>query len=257
MILTIDAGNSNIVMGTFQGDTLQFVARISSYRNKTSDELAVQIQSMLALYHVPLSAIQGSILSSVVPQTTHALAAAITLLTGQSPSIVGPGIRTGINILIDNPAQLGGDLLVDCVAAACLYPKPVIVIDMGTATSLSVVNEKNCMIGGALAPGLGISLEALSGSTAQLPYISVDAPKKAIGTNTVDCMRSGIVFGTASMLDGMIQRFEEELRQSCFAVATGDLAEEVCKHTKRPVLYNPNLLLEGLYLLYQKNRKEQ
>lgn len=257
MILTVDAGNSHIVMGAFQEDTLQFVGKISSHRHQTADELAVQMQAVLALHGVELPAIRGSILSSVVPQTTRALVEAIRFLTKKAPLLVGPGIRTGIHILIDNPAQLGGDLLVDCVAAASLYPKPLIVIDMGTATSLSVVNEKNCMIGGAIAPGFALSLEALSAGTAQLPYISADAPKKAIGTNTIDCMRSGIVLGTASMLDGMIARFEEELQQTCFVVATGTAAQEICRHTKREIHYNPNLLLEGLYLLYQKNSRNQ
>lgn len=211
------------------------------------------IKSVLENYGTYISDVKDAIISSVVPYLTQACSQAIYILTGKYPFVVEPGIKTGINILIDNPAQLGSDLLVDSVAAASMYPKPVIIIDMGTATTLSVVNEKNGMIGGAIMPGVRISVDALSERTAQLPHINIEAPKKAIGTNTIDCMKSGVVLGNAAMIDGMIDRFEEELGQKCFVVATGGLAEEVCLHTKHKILYNKNLILEGLYILYKKN----
>lgn len=255
MILAIDIGNTNLVLGAFEEDILKFVARISSDTNKTEDELAVIIKAVLENHGANCSDISGTIISSVVPSLTQTTSKAIKLLTGEIPFVVEPGIKTGINILIDNPAQLGSDLLVDSVAAANMYPKPVIIVDMGTATTISVVDEDNCMIGGAIMPGVRISVNALSERTAQLPHINIEAPKKAIGTNTIDCMKSGVVFGAAAMVDGMIDRFEEELGKKCFVVATGGLAEEVCKHTKRKIEYNKNLILEGLYILYNKNLK--
>lgn len=255
MILTIDIGNSNLVIGAFNDDKLRFVARISSDRNKTIDELAVLIKSVMQNYGADSSQIKDAIISSVVPSLTSSCQEAILLLTGKYPIVVGPGIKTGINILIDNPAQLGSDLLVDAVAAASMYPKPLIVIDMGTATTLSVVDENNHMLGGAIIPGVKLAVNALSEKTAQLPHINIEAPKKAIGTNTVDSMKSGVVFGTASMLDGMIDRYEEELGKKCFIVATGGLAKEVTKHMKHEVIYNRDIILEGLYILYQKNKE--
>lgn len=253
MILTVDVGNSNVVFGTFEGDRLQFVARFSSTQNRTADEFAVLLKSILDIHNVCIPEIEGTIISSVVPPITGTLGRAILLLTGKEPMIVGPGMKTGINILIDNPAQLGSDLLVDSVAAAAKYPKPVIIIDMGTATTLGVLTETNAMIGGAIMPGVKISLDALSDKTAQLPHIAFEAPEKAIGKNTIDCMQSGIVFGNACMLDGMIERFESEIGKICTVVATGGLSKEICRHTKRSIIYNEHLLLEGLYILYNKN----
>ncbi len=253
MILAIDVGNSNIVLGGYSQDTLLFTVRVSSDVSKTSDEYAVQIKSVLTIHNIEPEQITGSIISSVVPQITLSLRDALVTLTGQKPMIVEPGIKTGINIRIDNPAQLGSDLLVDSVAAAALYPLPAIVIDMGTATTLGVVDQGNAMLGGAIFPGVRVSVNALSNQTAQLPYISIQSPKRAIGANTIDCMQSGMVFGTASMLDGMIDRFQEELGKKCTVVATGGLAEEICRHTRHKIHYNPNLLLEGLHIIYKKN----
>ncbi len=257
MLLAIDVGNSNIVLGSYDRDTLLFTLRISSDTSKTADELAVTIKSVLTLHNMTPDKIEGAIISSVVPQLTYALKEAVTTLTGKPPFIVEPGIKTGINIKIDNPAQLGSDLLVDSVAAAAFYPLPAIVIDMGTATTLSVLDENAALIGGAIVPGVKISANALAGNTAQLPHISIQAPKKAIATNTVDCMQSGMVFGTAAMLDGMIDRFEKELGKKCTVISTGGLAEEICKHTTHEITYNPNLMLEGLKVIYQKNTERK
>ena len=253
MILTIDVGNTNVVFGVYENDKLCHVARFSSSLDRTSDEFAVLIKSFFDIHDVKIADIEGSIISSVVPPITGTLVSAIQLLTEKKPFVVGPGMKTGINILIDNPAQLGSDLLVDSVAAYAKYPGPVIVIDMGTATTISVVTENAAMIGGAILPGVKISLDALSARAAQLPGIAFAAPKKAIGTNTGDCMQSGIVFGNACMLDGMIARFEEELGKHCTVVATGGLSREICRHTKRDIIYDEHLLLDGLYILYKKN----
>ncbi len=254
MVLAIDIGNTNIVLGVFEQNQLCFISRMSTADGmQTADELAIKIQAIFQIRNTDFAQISGSILSSVVPAVNSSMRAAIRLLTGKEPFVVGPGIKTGLNIRIDNPAQLGSDLLVDCVAASNLYEKPVIVVDMGTATTISVVDQNNCMRGGAILPGVKTSLNALIAKTAQLPQISIASPKNVIGTNTNDCMRSGIVYGNACMLDGMIDRFEQELGMPAMVVATGGLSEEICKHTKKKILHNPNLLLEGLYILYQKN----
>ena len=253
MILAIDVGNSNIVLGGYSQDTLLFTLRISSDISKTSDELAVNIKSVLAIQNIRPENIDGAIISSVVPQLTLSLKEAIKILTNREAMVVEPGIKTGVNIKIDNPAQLGSDLLVGCVAALHLYKLPSIIIDMGTATTFSVLDEKGNMIGGAIMPGVRTAINALSAKAAQLPFISIEAPEKAIGTNTVQSMQSGVVFGNAAMLDGMIDRFEKELGSSCTVIATGGLAEEISRHTKHEIVYNGELLLEGLHIIYKKN----
>ena len=253
MVLAIDVGNTNIVVGVYDGDQLCFISRLASDHNRTSDETAVQLKAVLSIHDIDINLIDGAIISSVVPLITGPLSSAIKILTGKKPLVVGPGMKTGINIGIDNPAQLGSDLLVDSVAASALYPKPLIVADLGTATTLTVVNDKNTIIGGAILPGVRTSLNALTANAAQLQQISIEPPKKAIGSNTIDCMKSGAVLGNASMLDGMIDRFNEELGMECFVVATGGLSEVISQHTKHKIVYNPNLLLEGLYILYKKN----
>ncbi len=254
MLLAVDIGNTNIVLGAYKGETLTFISRIMTARDKTSDEMAVTIRDVLRLYGVEGADFEGSIVSSVVPPATASVVPALKRITGKDPLVVGPGIRTGLNIRIDNPAQLGTDLAVDAVAALARYEKPLIVIDMGTATTITLLNEKGELVGGSIHPGIRISQEALSGRTAQLPVINVEAPKNVIGTNTVDCMRSGAVFGAAAMLDGMIDRMEAELGMPCTAVATGGLAGEVTKYTKRDIHYDPDLLLEGLRILYNRNK---
>lgn len=253
MLLTVDVGNTNTVLGVYDRDDLKFISRFSTSKNATGDEFAVTIKAMLYLHGISEKSITGSIISSVVPQITDCLASALTFLFGTSPIIVGPGIKTGLNIKIDNPAQLGADLLVDSVAASVKYPKPCIVIDMGTATTLTVVNEKNEFLGGAIMPGLGISLDALSSRTSQLPGIALAKPHRTIGRNTIECMQSGLVLGCASMLDGMIERFENELGQKCFVVATGGLAPVITSLATHDITFDDNLLLDGLKILYENN----
>lgn len=254
MLLVVDIGNTNIVLGVYDGDKLRFISRIVTARDRTADEMAVNIRDVLRLYDVDGGDFEGSIVSSVVPPATAAVIPALERITGKKPLVVGPGIKTGLNIRIDNPAQLGADLVVDAVAAMARYEKPLIICDMGTATTITVINEKGELLGGSIHPGVRLALEALSGRAAQLPVISIDAPDRVIGTNTVDCMRSGAVIGAAAMLDGMIERIEDELGQTCTVVATGGLSGEITKHTRRKILHDPELLLEGLRLLYNKNK---
>lgn len=255
MILTIDVGNTNIVLGVFDGDKLTHTSRISSNRNCTSDEFAVILKAMFDIYGFDTHSFDGSIISSVVPQITQTLVKSIELVLKKTPLVVGPGMKTGLNIKIDDPAQLGSDFIVDSVAAIAKYPKPIIVIDMGTATTLSVINERNEFIGGAILPGVRISLDALSQKTAQLPSIAFLPPKRVIGRNTVDCMQSGIVLGNASMLDGMIDRFEQELGKKCSLVATGGLAPVIASHANHNIEIDDDLLLDGLRILYEMNKR--
>ena len=211
---------------------------------------------MLDLLEVDRHAIEGSIISSVVPPVLNSFKTAIIKLTGKAPLVVGPGIKTGLNILLDNPAMAGGDLIVGAVAALAEYKPPLLIVDMGTATTLTALDAKGNFLGGSIFPGVKISAEALSGKTAQLPAISLEAPKKAIGRNTIDSMRSGLMMGTAAMLDGMIQRMEEELGSPATVIATGGIARFVIPMCRREMIYDKDLLLKGLRLLYENNRKK-
>lgn len=256
MLLTIDIGNTNITMGAYENNELSFVSRLATNRAITADQYAVEFRQIFSLYDVPVSSFSGAAVSSVVPELSTAICDAVKKLTGCKPMLLGPGIKTGMNILIDNPAQLGADLLAGCVGAAALYPLPCLVIDLGTASKISVVDKNGAFCGCTIAPGIGISLEALSAKTSQLPSISLKTPARAIGKNTVDSMQSGTVFGFAAMIDGVCEKLEEELGDKVMTtVATGGLAKDLIKSCKRDIIYNGDLVLYGLKVLYEKNRK--
>ncbi len=255
MLLTLDIGNTNITMGVYDGRELKFVSRLSTDRLRTKDQYAVDIRAILDIYGTPLKDVDGAIVCSVVPQLTAPVSQAIKQLTGLMPLVVGPGIKTGLNIKISNPSILGADLVAGCVAAIEHYPCPAIVLDLGTATTFSVLDSTKGMIGGVIMPGMVISLDALTARTSLLQSIGFEAPSSVVGTTTADCMRSGMIFGTAAMIDGMCDRIEAELGQKCTVVATGGLSGVVVKYFKRKIEYNDNLLLEGLRLIYQKNQK--
>ena len=255
MLLTVDIGNTNIVLGGFLDDKLTFISRISTNARKTEVEYATKIKSVLSLYNVDRTEVSGAIVSSVVPPLTKILVNAIKLVYNVDALVVGPGIKTGINLLADNPSQVGADLICACVAAYNLYESPVLIIDMGTATKLLVVDEKACFGGAVIMPGVEISLKALSGGTAQLPQISLDAPLKVMGKNTVECMQSGVVFGNASMVDGMIERIEAEDGKMASIVATGGLSKAIMPYCKHNIIQDDDLILKGLKLIYEKNKK--
>lgn len=255
MILAIDVGNSNIVIGAIHENKVCFVSRMATEGCRTEDQYAIYFREIFSLYQMDGQSFEGGIISSVVPPVTGVIAKAVSKIIGKEPLIVGPGIKTGLNIIIDNPSQLGSDIVVDNVAARHLYQGAVMVIDMGTATTMSVTDEKGNIRGGAIAPGVGISLNALSKNTAQLQGISLEQPKKVIGTNTVDSMKSGMVYGWASMLDGMIERFSSELGTPVTVVATGGHAKYIIPHCKTNIIYNENLMLTGLNLVYQMNQR--
>lgn len=255
MILTIDMGNSNIVIGGIDDSQTYFVERVTTNRGKTDLEYAVNIKSILEIHNVPVSSIEGSILSSVVPPLNNTILSAVEKICGFRPMLVGSGMKTGLNIIMDNPKTVGSDMIVDAVAAIRDYPCPIIIIDMGTATTMSVIDRSGNYIGGVILPGLKVSLDSLSGKTAQLPYISLETPGKVIGKNTIDCMRSGIMYGNAAMLDGLIDRMEEEIGEKATIIATGGLARLVTPLCHHSIDFEEDLLLKGLLILYEKNKK--
>jgi len=256
MILTIDIGNSNIVLGGVQEDAIVFEARLRTEATKTSDQYCVDLKILLDVYNVRPEEIEGCIISSVVPQILNSFQTAIKKLTGKVSLVVGPGLKTGLDIRLENPGQTGADLVVADVAALREHKPPLIVIDMGTATTMSVLDENGAHIGGCIIPGVRISLDALTERTALLPGLQLDQPKRAIGRNTVDAMRSGIMIGTACMLDGMVERFEQELGKKTTVIATGGIAKFIVPLCKTPMVYDKDLLIKGLAALYRDNKKK-
>lgn len=254
MVLTIDIGNTNIVLGGFAEEQLQFVARIATNANKTEDEYATKIRSVLAIHNVDRSEIEGAIISSVVPPLNSVMKKAIKLIYDIDPIMVQPGIKTGIRIHCDNPSSVGADIICGCVAAHHIYGSPSLIIDMGTATKMMLMDKSGTFVGASIIPGVNIALKALASGTAQLPQISLEAPSSVIGKNTIDCMRSGVVFGNASLIDGMIDKFKSESGEELKVYATGGLASTIVCHCKHDITLDVDLVLKGLYILYQKNK---
>ena len=254
MVLTVDIGNSNINFGVFLGEEITFVARIATDTAKTEFEYAGAIANALSIYGIDKSEINGAIISSVVPPLNSAMKNAIRLLYNTEAILVGPGVKTGINIHCDNPSSVGADIICACVASHYIYGSPSLVVDMGTATKMMVVNDKGAFIGVSIIPGVRVGLDALANRTAQLPMVSLEAPKNVIGKNTADCMRSGVIFGNASMVDGMIDRICDEYGAALPVYATGGLGSVITPHCKHKITYDEFLVLKGLYIIYQKNQ---
>ena len=255
MILAIDIGNTNIVVGCIDDQKTYFIERLSTVRTKTELEYAVDLKTVLDIYHIKGSDIEGCIISSVVPQITNTAKLAAEKILKKKVMVLGPGVKTGLNILMDHPGQLGADLVADAVAGLNEYPVPFIVIDMGTATTVSVVNSKKQYIGGMILPGVRVSLDALTARASQLSGISIDAPKHVIGKNTVECMKSGVLYSSAAALDGIIDRVEEELGEKATVIATGGIAQFVVPLCQRTMILEKDLLLKGMNYLYHKNKK--
>lgn len=253
MVLTIDIGNTNIVLGGYEHGALAFCTRISTNKNLEADQYALELSGLLDLYKVPRERIEGAIISSVVPQITDTAARALRMLVGIEPLMLSQALPTGVGVNIDIPSELGADLLAGAVAAKALYPLPAIVIDMGTATKLTAVDADGTVQGVSIMPGVFISLDALVSGASQLRGIATDAPARAIGKNTVESMQSGVVFGTASMLDGMIERFEAELGPVKTLVATGGAAGIVVPYCRHQIVHAPTLILDGLYAVYRRS----
>ena len=254
MILAIDIGNSSVVIGVADENDHRIIGRLAAHRYKTEDEYAVDLMHLLELYHIPPEKLEGAIVASVVPPMSETIREAVRRVTGKRPLVVGPGLKTGLHILIDNPGQLGSGLVVNAVAAIEKYPKPLIVIDMSTATVVSVIDRQGRYIGGTICPGIMISLDALASGTSQLPRIGLEAPEKVIGPNTVDAIRSGAVYGNAAMLDGLIDRIEEELGEKAVLVSTGKLSARVVPYCEHKIIHDESLLMRGLWLIWKKNQ---
>ncbi len=254
MILLIDIGNTNIVTGCVENREILFCERLSTVRKATTLEYAAIFKTAFDMYDIDIKKIDGAVISSVVPAVTGVVSEAVKKLCNIDAMIVGPGIKTGISIVIDNPAQLGSDLITGAVASVAQYSVPQIVIDMGTATTISVINKDKQYIGGAIMPGIAVSHDALVTRTSQLPQIALEKPKKVIGSNTIDCIKSGILYGNAGAIDGIIDRFNETLGEACTVIATGGLAKTVVPLCKHDIIVDDDLLLKGLMIIYEKNK---
>ena len=254
MILAVDIGNTNIVVGCIDGEKICFVERLSTVLTRTELEYAISFKNVLEMYGIQTSDLDGGIISSVVPPVTNIVKRSMEKILNQSVLVIGPGVKTGLNILMDDPRQVGSDRIVNAVAVVQEYPLPAAIIDMGTATTICVVDEKKNYIGGAIIPGVRISADTLTARTAQLPKISIEPPAKLIGKNTVDCMKSGVFYGNACLIDGMLERIEEELGQKMSIIATGGLAKSLIPHCKHDIILDDELLLKGLKIIYEKNQ---
>lgn len=253
MLLCTDVGNTNIKFALYKGSKLLMKLRFSTNRSKTADDYAVDLYTIFKINNVNVNEITGSIISSVVPIVTDLLKKAIKTVCDADSLVIGPGIKTGLDIRLDNPGAVGSDIVCMCVALKEYYTCPVIVIGMGTATTILYMNEHKAYCGGVILPGVQISLDALTAKCALLPSVNFSAPQKAIATNTADCIRSGIIYSNAAMIDGMIDRFEEETNQKCTLVATGGMAQHIVKYCKKDIIINDDLVLEGLRLIYERN----
>lgn len=253
MILAIDMGNTCVVLGCIDDKKTYFVEELSTDRSKSSLEYAMGIKTVLELYHINISEISGAIISCVVPSLLPVISDAVKKITGRLPKTVGPGLKTGLNIHMDNPRQLGSDLVVSAVAGISEYGVPLIIIDMGTATTISVIDKDRNYIGGAILPGVHLAMDALSSNAAQLYNVNLEAPSRIIGRNTTECMQSGIIFGNAACIDGMIDRIEEELGYSATVIATGGMRHIIIPYCRHKIIIDDTMLLKGLKILYDKN----
>lgn len=254
MILAIDIGNTNIVAGCVDEGKTYFIERLSTDRSKTELEYAIVIKNVLDIYGISPEELEGGIVSSVVPQITTIVKIAAEKILKKEILVVGPGVKTGLNILMDNPAQLGSDLVADAVAGIHEYPVPLIIFDMGTATTVSVVDKNKNYIGGMILPGIQTSLDALTARAAQLQGIGLEPPRRTIGKNTIECMKSGVINGNAACVDGVITRIQKELGEKATVVATGGLAKSIVPYCQEKVILDDDLLLKGLLVIYRKNR---
>lgn len=255
MLLAIDMGNTCITLGVYNQSTLRMLSRLATDINRTDDQYAVELRDVLDIHGIGAKDIDAAIICSVVPFLTSAIQNAVHKIANVEAMLVGPGVKSGLNIKIDNPAQLGADMVAGAVAAIDRYPLPCILYDLGTATTISVIGRDGAFLGGTITAGVGISLDALVMRTSQLPYISPDDPERVIGTNTITSMKSGLSYGTASMMDGMADRIEEELGEKATLVATGGRAQDILRFCRREILLDETLLLDGLRLIFERSRK--
>lgn len=252
MILAVDVGNTNTVLGVIDNEELVCSGRLATSPKDTDDDCAMKLHSFLQIHKI--ENIDGAIISSVVPVLNRTMKKAIKSVTGIDALVVGPGIKTGLKIQIDNPAELGADLVVGAVAGIDKYPCPQVIFDLGTATTASVITADKTYIGGVVMCGVKTAINAISSGTAQLPQVDISAPKKAVCSNTIDCMRSGAVYGAAAMIDGLVKRFEDELGEKLTVIITGGLGRTISKECQVDAVYDEDLLIDGLRIIYNKNK---
>ena len=228
--------------------------RLSTVSTRTELEYAISFKNVLEMYGVSIEELDGGIISSVVPPVTNIVKHSMEKILNQKVMLIGPGVKTGLNVLMDDPRQVGSDRIVNAVAVVHEYPVPAAIIDMGTATTICVVDGKKNYIGGAIIPGMRIAADTLTARTAQLPKISLEAPAKLIGKNTVDCMKSGVFYGSVALIDGMLDKIEEEMGQKLTIIATGGLAKALIPYCKHDIILDDALLLKGLKIIYEKNK---
>lgn len=256
MLITIDIGNSYVSFGCYEGEKLEFVSDIVTDSKKSVDQYAVEFGNIMNLYGIDAPNINGGIISSVVPELTEIISSAIKKLFGIDSLIVGPGVKSGININIENPAQLGAGIVAEAVAVIEKFPCPAIICDLGTATVMGVIDKNKNFNGCIIAAGVGTTSESFSKNTALLPHVSIETPKRLIGKNTVNSVQSGLIFGTASMIDGLISRIEKELGEKTIVLATGKMTEKIIPHCEREIKICDYLVFEGLRIIYNKNQEK-
>lgn len=256
MLLIMDIGNTHIVLGVYQDKERRYVWRIHTNHRATFDEYAVIIRSLFHNEQLSFNAIQGCILSSVVPPLTETFIDFARNYLSIEPIVLGPGVKTGLNILYDNPKEVGADRIANAVAAMEQVGKPVIVVDFGTATTFDLIDEQGNYAGGAIFPGIQISVDSLMKNAAKLPRVEMVEPKRVIGKNTIQSIQAGLYFGYASLVDGMVIRMKASLSTEPKVIATGGLAEWICQETKTIDELNPYLTLEGLRLIYDRNQSK-
>jgi type III pantothenate kinase len=254
MLLAVDIGNTNITVGMFDNDKLRATWRISTGVHRMPDEYAVMLLNLLRHQGVDAASINEGAISCVVPPLITTFNELFKKYFDIQPLAVGPGVKTGIRIRMDNPREVGGDRIANAAGALSLYKGPIIVVALGTATCFDTVSKEGDYIGGAVAPGIAIAAEALFTRTAALPRVELVRPRKAIGTNTQTAMQSGIVFGYAGLIDGIVTRIQEELGEKATVVATGGYASIIAKETKTIDKVNPNLTLIGIKTIHDMNR---
>jgi type III pantothenate kinase len=255
MLLVVDLGNTNVVLGLYDGEKLVQTFRVATVRSRTEDEYAVLLQQLLSLRHLSSRSVTAAIIASVVPQLTEVMLSAIRQAVGREPLLVGPGVKTGMPVLYDNPQDVGADRIVDAVAAYARFQSGVIIVDFGTATTFNCVSPKGEYLGGVIVPGVKVSLEGLMQSAAKLRPVELTAPPQVLGRNTTHAIQSGAIHGYAAMVDGLVEKLQQELGFPCRVIATGGLSSLIGKHSKRIEQLDPNLTLEGLRILYERNTK--
>ena len=255
MILAIDIGNTNIVLGCVDDNKTYFIERLSTIKTKMELEYAIDIKMVLDIHGIKAEKLEGAIISSVVPQITYVVKEAAEKILKKEILVIGSGIKTGLDIRIDDPGQLGADLVAASVAGIAEYPVPMMIFDMGTANTVCVIDREKRYLGGMIYPGLGVSLDSLTAHASQLGGISLEAPERVIGRNTIDCMKSGVIYSAAAAMDGIIDRIQEEMGETLTVIATGGLAKCIVPHCRREVILDDDLLLKGLLVLYDKNRR--